>query len=68
MLFWGCAGVVIAAELLIVHAAFTHPNAAPSAAEGSGIPQPARVTEVLWALVPIPVLGAVFWAAWRSLI
>lgn len=68
-LFWGCVALTAAAEVLIVHAAFRPPEPpVPTADVGAPFARAPRGREILWALLPPPVLALVFWAAWRALV
>ncbi len=62
-LFWGCATLCVIAELLIVRAVF-RPALDTSAAD---VPHSSRGTEIVWSVLPIFALGAIFWAAWKVL-
>jgi hypothetical protein len=64
VLFWACAALCAAAELLILRATFFPPaDATPSA----NIPHSPRAIEILWGVLPLFALVALFWFAWKVL-
>jgi len=71
-LFWACAALIVAAELLILRAAFVAPpeHAAGIAADAPArtVPRPSRAGEIVWAILPLFALAAALWGAWRSLV
>ena len=64
ILFWVAAAACALAELAIVRAALaTHSRRAPA----EGVPQPSRIGEIIWVVIPALALAVVLWATWRAL-
>jgi len=64
-LFWGCAAIVLVAELLILRATFFPP--ADAVAPSAHLSQSSRTAEVVWVLLPLFALVALFWVGGRAL-
>ncbi|MDQ8168925.1 MAG: hypothetical protein P3B76_03540 [Gemmatimonadota bacterium] len=63
-LFWSAVVACVIAQLFILRAVFrTLPNLPTS----SQVPTPHRLTEIVWVVLPVGGLLAVFVGAWRAL-
>ncbi len=63
-LFWSAVVACVIAQVFILRAVFrTLPNLPTS----SQVPTPHRLTEILWVVLPVGGLIAVFVGAWRAL-
>jgi heme/copper-type cytochrome/quinol oxidase subunit 2 len=63
-LFWGAVVACALAQVFIIRAVLrTAPTPAPDAPD---VPQPRRVLEIAWAVLPAFLLAAAFIGAWRA--
>jgi len=63
-LFWGCVAVCAVAELLILRDVFAPATDVEAPAH---LPRSPKAIEILWGVLPIFALVALFWDAWRAL-
>ena len=63
-LFWSAVAVCVIAQVFILRAVFRTLPILPSSSQ---VPTPHRVTEILWVVLPVGGLIAVFIGAYRAL-
>lgn len=66
-LFWTAVVCCLVAQLFILRAVFRVLPASAPAPDGSGVPIPHRLQEIVWAILPAFLLIGVFLGAWRTL-
>ena len=63
-LFWSAIATCVIAQLFILRAVFRTPPILPSSSQ---VPTPHRLTEIVWVVLPVGLLIAVFFGAYRAL-
>lgn len=64
-LFWGCVLLCLYGEILILRATFSPP--ADAVAPSAHLSRSSRTAEIVWAILPLLALIALFWAGWEVL-